>query len=85
MGFIGYGMLAGIAGAIAATAFVAYWSGVGVTELRSRAELRRLRNALIDASIRLEVLQRNSKGPRLSAAEIDAWHTLVCEYGDEVA
>lgn len=66
-------------------AFVAYWSGVGKAERRAAAELRRLRNALIDAAIREQVKAMNGTGPRLTAAEIDAWHELVCDLEDEAS
>lgn len=72
--------------------FVAYWSGVGRAERRAawrlakaQVEVERLRQELVRRSIEEQVLAANAGSARLTAAEIDAWHELVCDLGDEAA
>lgn len=88
----GWGLFAVFATVACGGAFVAYWSGIGAAEARAarrnralRTEVARLRQLLIDKTIAEQRLLANVDGPRLTAAEIDAWHQLVCDLEDEAA
>lgn len=85
-----FGVFAAVAGI---GCFTAYWAGVGHAERRAawrqdklERQVNRLRVQLLDLSIQRQVEAANAVSPAcLSAAEIDAWHTLICELGDEAA
>lgn len=87
----GFGFV--LLGLFAVTAFVSYWWGCGAGERSAkferyelRCEVNRLRDALITKAAEAERLQVNWQDrASLSAAEIDAWHVLICDLEDEDA
>lgn len=88
----GWGLAAVFFAVAGGGAFVAYWSGIGAAEAKAarrnralRAEVARLRQVLVERSIAEQRVMANADGPRLTAAEVDAWHRLVCDLEDEAA
>ena len=82
----GWGLVAVLSGLFGICSFVSYWWAVGITERRCASEIRRLRQQLIERAAEAERLEVNRREQtRLSAAEIDAWYSLLCELEDEEA
>ena len=82
----GWGLVAVLSGMFGICSFVSYWWAVGTTERRSAGEIRRLRQQLIWKAAEAERLEVNRREQtRLSAAEIDAWYSLMEDLEDEAA